>query len=177
MKYIIDHWSQASVLIALLTGCIGYLIKLFLSNRDKRGHNRYEIFQQEKLKAYISFNNSYIEMSFKIVTAINIYDIICFQNEINRLKEPSDDLFKRTITLSSYLNSRTYKNYESLYGSLIEILKDISMFNSCIINESISTVADKYAMIRLQNYVLQSTKNTMETFECLQKEFQNFYRA
>jgi hypothetical protein len=176
MKYIIEHWPQISVLIALVTGCFGYLVKIFLSNRDKRRHNRYEIFQQEKLKAYVSFNNSYIEMSFKIVTAINIYDIVSFQNEINKLKEPSDDLFKRTITLSSYLNSKTYKNYKLLYGSLIEILTDISRFNSFIMDESIRPSTDKYTMIRLHNYVLKATEKAMETFEEVQKKFQNFYR-
>lgn len=109
MKYLIDHWAQASVLIVLLTGCIGYLLKLFFRNRDKRRHTRNEIFEQEKLKAYISFNNSFNEMSSKIVTAINIYDIVRFQNEINNLSDLPKDLYIRAITLSSYLNSKSIK--------------------------------------------------------------------
>ena len=112
------------------------------SNRDKRRHKRYEIFQEKKLEAYLSFNNSFIEMTFLITTSINIFDLESFQNNIRELKSPSDEFFKNTIRMRSYLNSETYTKYDNLYGKIMEVLKDITQFSSGITNEFINPSKD-----------------------------------
>ena len=175
-KYLIDHWSQVTVLIALITGCIGYLFNLFFSNRDKRRHKRYEIFQEKKLDAYVSFNTSFIEMTFLITTSINMFDLENFQKNVMELKPPSDIFFKNTITMRSYLNSDIYIKYDRIYGKIMEVLKDVTQFSSGITNGFINTSKDKFAMIRLHNYILKSIDEAMVDFENLKKEFQIYYR-
>jgi hypothetical protein len=165
-----------TVLIALITGCIGYLFNLFFSNRDRRRHKRYEIFQEKKLNAYVEFNNSFIEMTLLITTAINTFDVEAFQNNERTLKPPSDEFYKKTITMHSYLSSETYHQYDNLYGKIMNILIDITQFSSGITLETINPAKDKFAISRLNNYVLSSLDFAMTDFENLKQKFQNYYR-
>jgi hypothetical protein len=174
--YLIDHWSQVTVLIALITGCIGYLFNLFFSNRDKRRHQRYEIFQGKKLDAYVSFNTSFVEMTLIITTAINVFDVEEFQKNARTLSHPSEDFFKKTIILRSYLSNDSFTKYDLLYAKIMDISTDITKFNTCITKGLIKHSEDKFAMLRLRNYVLESIQDAIVNFERLKKEFQIYYR-
>ena len=67
------------------------------------------------------------------------------------LKTPSDEFYRKTITMYSYLNSETYPKYDSLYNKIMEVLKDITQFSSRVTNEVVNPSKDKLAMYRLNN--------------------------